>query len=80
MVVQRRFNNYFEEVFANVQLRPEARFKAKYLLEGLCKYETIITAQIFLRIFGKTPLSLYLQTKGIYFLNHMQWYKKRLIV
>lgn len=55
-----------EYVISNVQLRSEARFKAHGLLEGFCKYKSILTAQIFLRIFDKTtPLFKYLQTKGI---------------
>lgn len=42
-----------EEIIANVQLKPNARFKDnKYLLQRSCKYETIITAEIFLEIFS----------------------------
>ncbi|VVC43792.1 Hypothetical protein CINCED_3A010399 [Cinara cedri] len=39
--------------------------KAIGLIEGLCKYETVLTAQIYLWIFQKTtPLSKYLQGHG----------------
>lgn len=42
------------------------RAKARGFKEGLLKYETVLTAQIFLRIFEQTtPLSKYLQTKGM---------------
>lgn len=47
----------------NVSSKPEARVRAKSYAESLLKYETILTAQIFLRIFElTTPLSKYLQT------------------
>ena len=43
-----------------------ALIKAKGFIEILLKYETILTAQIFLRIFEyTTPLSKYLQTSGM---------------
>ena len=43
-----------------------ARVKAKSFIDSLLKYETILTAQIFLRIFQfTTPLSKYLQTSGM---------------
>ncbi|KAJ8346852.1 hypothetical protein SKAU_G00282530 [Synaphobranchus kaupii] len=43
-----------------------ARVKAQGYIEGLLKYETILTAQIFLRIFDVTsPVSKYLQTSGM---------------
>jgi len=42
------------------------RFKAKCFIDGLLKYETVLTAHIFQEIFVyTTPLSLYLQTKGM---------------
>lgn len=47
-------------------MKPTARAKVKGYIEGLLKYETILTAQIFLRIFERTsPLSKYLQTSGM---------------
>ena len=43
-----------------------AGIKAEGFIETLLKYETILTAQIFLRIFEyTTPLSKYLQTSGM---------------
>ena len=42
------------------------RDKAKGFIEGLLRYETVLTAQTFLRIFEQTsPLSKYLQTRGM---------------
>lgn len=44
-------------------LKTTARVKTKGYLEGLRRYETVLTAQLFLRIFEvTTPLSKYLQT------------------
>lgn len=46
--------------------KPTVRAKAKGFTEGLLKYVTVSTAQIFLRIFEHTsPLSKYLQTRGM---------------
>ncbi|CAL9702757.1 unnamed protein product [Knipowitschia caucasica] len=43
-----------------------ARVKARGYLEGLLRYETVLTAQVFLRVFQETtPLSKYLQTSGM---------------
>lgn len=42
------------------------RGKASNLLQNLCKFETILTAQLYLRLFQSTsPLSKFLQTSGI---------------
>lgn len=42
----------------------DVRFKAKCFINGLLKYETVLTAHILQEIFVyTTPLSLYLQTK-----------------
>ena len=47
-------------------MKSTARVKAKGYIEGLLKYEKILTAQIFLRIFEHTsPQSKYLQTSGM---------------
>ena len=47
-------------------MKPPVRAKAKGYFESFLKHETILTAQIFLRIFEITsPLSNYLQTSGI---------------
>lgn len=46
--------------------KPTVRAKAKGFIEGLLKYETVLTAQLFLFIFELTsPLSKYLQTRGM---------------
>lgn len=43
-----------------------ARIRAQGFIEGLLKYETILTAQIFLRISDVTsPVSKYLKTSGM---------------
>lgn len=39
------------EIETNLSITPEVRFKASGLKEGLCKYETILTAQMYLKIF-----------------------------
>lgn len=50
----------------DTSLKPTARVKAEAYKESLLKYETILTAQVFLRIFEHTsPLSKYMQTKGM---------------
>ncbi|KAJ8366427.1 hypothetical protein AAFF_G00355810 [Aldrovandia affinis] len=50
--------------------KPTIRAKARGFKEGLLKYETVLTAQIFLRVFElTTPLSKYLQTKGMEILS-----------
>ena len=47
-------------------IKPTARAKAKGFCESLLECETILTAQLFLRIFEETsPLSKYLQTSGM---------------
>ncbi|KAL4143886.1 hypothetical protein QTP88_006140 [Uroleucon formosanum] len=54
------------EIETNSSIKSEARFKASGLKAGLCKYEIILTAQMYLRIFEKTtPLSKYHQGKEI---------------
>ncbi|KAL4153880.1 hypothetical protein QTP88_001713 [Uroleucon formosanum] len=63
----------FEEICENSKIKPEARLKAIGFIEGLCKYETILTAQIYLRIFNiTTPLSKYLQGHGVNFVAAFQ--------
>lgn len=43
-----------------------ARSDAKFLLEHFMKFETLLTAHVFLLIYKvTTPLSFYLQTKGL---------------
>lgn len=47
-------------------LPPNVRNKARGYRDGLLRYETVLTAQIFLRVFELTsPLSKYLQTEGM---------------
>ena len=47
-------------------IKPAARVKARGYLEALLRYETILTAQVLLRIFEYTsPVSKYLQTSGM---------------
>lgn len=54
------------EIKNNCSITADARYKVIGLIEGLCKYETILSAQIYLCIFQKTtPLSKYLQSPGI---------------
>ncbi|CAI5660952.1 unnamed protein product [Oreochromis niloticus] len=46
--------------------KPAVRAKARVFKECLLKHETVLTAQIFLRVFEQTtPLSKYLQSKGM---------------
>lgn len=46
--------------------KPVIRAKARGFKESLLKHETVLTAQIFLRVFEQTtPLSKYLQSKGM---------------
>ena len=55
-----------ETIQQNLNFKPDVRAKAKVYLESFCKYETIITAKTFLRIFDITkPLFKYLQTSGL---------------
>lgn len=50
----------------NSQFKPAVRVKAHAFIESLLKYETVLTAQLFLRVFTLTsPLSKYLQTKAM---------------
>lgn len=57
---------FFEVLMTLDTIVPTVRVKAKGFIEGLLKYETVLTAQLFLRIFELTsPLSKYLQTRGM---------------
>lgn len=52
---------------------PDIRTKASNLLKALLKYETILIAHIFMKIFSITgPLSRYLQTSGLDILKCIQ--------
>lgn len=47
-------------------IKPTARVKATGYIDTLLKYETVLTAQLFLRVLEETaPLSKYLQTNGM---------------
>lgn len=51
---------------AKENLKTSVRVKARGYLESLMRYETVLAAQLFLRIFEvTTPLSKYLQTHGL---------------
>ncbi|KAL4084608.1 hypothetical protein QTP88_027539 [Uroleucon formosanum] len=55
-----------DEIYNTPNFTSDVRFKAKVYVDSFLKYETIILSQIFLQIFSSTtPLSLYLQTKGL---------------
>jgi hypothetical protein len=52
---------------------PDIRIKASNLLKALLKYETILIAHIFMKIFSITSLlSRYLQTSGLDILKYIQ--------
>lgn len=54
----------------NENFNSDTRSTANSLLKALMKYETVMTAQLFLKIFSRTtPLSKYLQTEGMYILQ-----------
>lgn len=55
-----------EIIESKENLKTSVRVKARGYLESLMRYETVLTAQLFLRIFEvTTPLSKYLQTHGL---------------
>lgn len=63
----------FSKIINNQKFNPDVRVKAKNLLNSLLKYDTILTAHIFSKIFSITgPLSKYLQTDGIDLLKCQQ--------
>ena len=65
----------FEEIEKDEDFTADVRCQARSFIENLCKYETILCAQLFLRIFEKTtPFSKYLQTKGIDMLKVFEIY------
>lgn len=58
------------KIGSTIEIDADARFKAINLSQSLCKFKTILTAQIFLRLFKHTtPLSKYLQTKEMSILH-----------
>lgn len=55
---------------SNKDLNSDTRSTAAALLKSLAKYETILTLQLYLKIFSHTTsLSRYLQTEGMYALQ-----------
>ncbi len=65
------------EIQEDREFKPDIRCQARGFLEALCKYETVLCAQLFLRIFEKTtPFSKYLQTKGIDLLKVHRLYQE----
>ncbi|XP_029551933.1 uncharacterized protein LOC115151819 isoform X2 [Salmo trutta] len=55
-----------ERIEKDVTIKPDIRSKAQGYKDALLKYETILTAEVFLRIFEQmSPLSKYLQTSGM---------------
>jgi len=68
-----------DEIENNLGITLDARYMAKNLKEVLLKYETILTAQMYLRIFKKTtPLSKYLQGHGVNIISAYQMVKQTL--
>jgi hypothetical protein len=65
------------DIAGSLSAPPEAKYKAVGLLEQLGKFETILTAQLFLRIFeSTTPLSIFKPRTSICLL-HTQWWSER---
>ena len=59
-----------EAIEQQAKEKPSVRARARGFKEGLLKYETILPAQLFLRVFEQiSPLSKYLQTKGMEILS-----------
>ena len=62
---------------AEPTFQESARSDAKVLMDHFMKFETILTAFVFLQIYKvTTPLSLYLQTKGLDMLQLGEWWKQ----
>lgn len=54
------------DIYLSDKFNQEIRFKAQMYRDSLLKYETVLTANIYLQIFSSTtPVSLYLQSKGM---------------
>jgi len=67
----------FHDIYTSDKFSVEIRHKSKCYLDSLLQYKTIATAHIFLRIFiSTTPLSLYLQTKGMNFIQAFSMVKE----
>jgi len=69
----------FTKVVQGEKFKPDIRAKANNYLDLLSKYETILTAHIFMNVFSITgPLSRYLQTSGLDLLKCQQMVKSAL--
>lgn len=56
------------------------RCTAASLLQSLIKFETVLTAQLYLKIFKQTtPLAKYLQTKGMHIVQAQQMVESTVI-
>ena len=56
----------FQDTSVSSKFNNDVRYKAKCILDSLLQFKTILIAQMFLCIFEETtPLSLYLQTRGM---------------
>ena len=54
------------KIHDNLQFKPAVHVKAHAFIESLLKYETVLTAQLFMRVYTLTlPLSKYLQTNAM---------------
>jgi len=68
-----------QEISTSTKFNPDVRYKASTLFEKFQTFEILITAHIFLRIFScTTPLSQYLQTKGLNLITAYQMVQKTL--
>lgn len=68
-----------QEISISAKFNADARYKASTILEKFQNFDILFTAHIFLRIFSSTtPLSLYLQTKGLNLLKAYQMVEKTL--
>lgn len=65
------------EIYISDRFAQDTRFKAKTYRDSLLEYETVLTAHIYLQIFASTtPVSLYLQTKGMHVIQAFNMIKK----
>lgn len=66
----------FYKIINNNKFNPDIRVKANNLMDSLLKYETVLTAHIFSKIFSVTnSLSKYLQTSNLDLLKCQQLVK-----
>lgn len=69
--------NTLFQIHDNPRFKTQARANARAYMESLLKYETVLTAQLFLRIFAQTaPLSKYLQSGKDLLSAHFETYCK----